>query len=538
MSHEMDNQGRIGTAAEWFVDVDAEALDAATESEFEEWLASDAENESALARCEAAAQAAAFLEHDPELRWAYDDIDAFVKQTERQPSNRARVWFMRPRFAWFFPGLAAICIAVVFVTYDRSRTVTEDTLPASGLLMGDTLAPGSLPDPTVVIPVDSLLNSTDVLPVDNLSPNLAEESTELSGVVEIQSDIARSVTQTSGAAVATSNTLQDNSGDAAALVPDRNLVWVDRDGREAYVMAPARPYTGIRLSPDGQRVAATILDYDDATQQAREDVWVLDLSFQTMARLTFDGGPNAAPVWTPDGQSIVYGAGGSAGIFVAWVPDGQRIIYRVSGTDEYGIVRPPDGQLEYRIGGSAPGILQRSADGSGVPIRLTAASTARGHFPSALSPDGALLFFSIRGVQGTDTYMLPLYEAGTPQPLMASPNYHESQVSTSPDGRWIAYTSNESGRDEVYVRPFPDIQSGRWQVSAGGGREPLWAFDGQQLYYRSGNAIFEVDVITQGAFVASAPQVLVEGTYVAGDYLPSYDVSPDGDRFLLMKDLQ
>ena len=153
-----------------------------------------------------------------------------------------------------------------------------------------------------------------------------------------------------------------------------------------------------------------------------------------------------------------------------------------------------------------------------------------------------MLFFDIRGSLNARAYRVPLDGPLNGEvrilPLVLSPNAYASQVSISPDGGWIAYTSNESGRDEIYVRPFPDIQSARWMVSTSGGQEPIWARDGRQLYYRSGDAIVAIDVITQPAFIASAPQILFQGAYVGANYLPSYDVSPDGERFLLMKDLQ
>ena len=119
--------------------------------------------------------------------------------------------------------------------------------------------------------------------------------------------------------------------------------------------------------------------------------------------------------------------------------------------------------------------------------------------------------------------------------------YNEAQPRISPDGRGMAYSSNESGKYEVYVRPFPDVDKGRWQVSKAGGDSPLWSRDGGEIFYRSGDAVLAVSVKTDPSFSFGAPKPLFHGTYVSSNFIgssetTSWDLSPDGKRFLMMKE--
>ena len=128
------------------------------------------------------------------------------------------------------------------------------------------------------------------------------------------------------------------------------------------------------------------------------------------------------------------------------------------------------------------------------------------------------------------------------RPLLQA-KYNEAQPQISPDGRWMAYTSDESGQYEVYVRPFPEVEKGRWQVSTSGGDNPLWSRDGRELLYRSGDAVMAVSVKTEPAFSLETPKILFRGTYVSSNLSSSYDlvtwdISPDGKRFLMMKPMQ
>jgi serine/threonine-protein kinase len=122
--------------------------------------------------------------------------------------------------------------------------------------------------------------------------------------------------------------------------------------------------------------------------------------------------------------------------------------------------------------------------------------------------------------------------------LLLKESYSENQPKISPDGRWIAYTSDESRKNEIYVRSFPDVNKGRWQVSTNGGDSPLWAPDGRELLYRNGDAVMAVSVKTEPSFnIVATPQILFRGTYVQQSSIEGtpWDISPDGKRFLMMK---
>jgi len=262
------------------------------------------------------------------------------------------------------------------------------------------------------------------------------------------------------------------------------LVWVDRKGAEQPINAPPHSYVLPKVSPDGKRIAAGI-------EEADAQVWLYDLGRETLSRLTFEGGANVDPVWTPDGKRIVF-KGNRSRMF--WQP----------------------------------------ADGSGPVEELTKSELAPNNVPGSLSPDGQVLAFMEQNINtGFNLYTLPLKD-GRPQLFVRTPS-NETAPRFSPDGHWIAYDSNESGRDEIYVRPYPGPGS-KWQVSTDGGREPVWNPRGRELFYRSGSKMMAVDVTTQGAFTAGKPRMLFEGPYVPTPRsFPDYDVSPDGQRFLMLK---
>jgi Tol biopolymer transport system component/predicted Ser/Thr protein kinase len=262
------------------------------------------------------------------------------------------------------------------------------------------------------------------------------------------------------------------------------LVWVDRKGAEQQVPAPAHNYVLPRVSPDGKRVAVNI-------EEADSQIWVYDLGRDTLTRLTFEGGANIDPVWTPDGKRIVF-KGAKNRLF--WQP----------------------------------------ADGSAGAEALTSSELSGNNVPGSWSPDGQVLtFMEINPNTGYDIYTLPLKD-GKPQPFVRTPSL-ETAPCFSPDGRFIAYVSDESGRLEIYVRPYPG-PGGKWQISTEGGAEPVWNPKGRELFYRAGNKMMAVDVTTQPVFSAGKPKMLFEGPYVPTPRsFPDYDVSPDGQRFLMLK---
>jgi serine/threonine protein kinase/Tol biopolymer transport system component len=274
-----------------------------------------------------------------------------------------------------------------------------------------------------------------------------------------------------------------------------SLVWVDRSGRIQPVGLPPRGYRSPTLSSDGERVVVDITEAD-----GRRDVWVGDLDESTLRRLTFTGEDTETPAWTPDRRHIVYASG----------PEGPR-----------------------------KAILRRPADGSGAEETLL---TGRHLHVNSISPDGRWLVYSDFGPQGEDAGDLGVLALGAkegkaePRPLFQGP-FGERAARFSPDGRWLAYTSNESGRDEVYVQAFPG-PGGKWQVSAEGGAQPVWARSGRELFYRSGDKLLAVPTTMGATFSARAPRVLFalpldQGNPLRGD--PAYDVSLDGQRFLMVK---
>ena len=269
-------------------------------------------------------------------------------------------------------------------------------------------------------------------------------------------------------------------------IGERTLLWVDRKGAAQPIPAPPREYISPRLSPDGQRLAVGI-------QTTNIGVWLYDLARGTLTRLA---------------ETLVLP-------FPTWTPDGKRLtlsLYRQGSFNLYWM--PADG-------GAAVERLTTSED---LPV------------PGSWSPDGEVLAFSeMDPTTGWDISVLRLEGDRKPQPFLHTPS-NESAPIFSPDGRWIAYQSDESGRGEIYVRPFPG-PGGKGQISTDGGTEPVWARNGRELFYRNGDKMMAAAVETKPTFAAAKPNLLFEGHYETGLYpsLANYDVSPDGQRFLMIK---
>ncbi len=281
-------------------------------------------------------------------------------------------------------------------------------------------------------------------------------------------------------------TVSANGVLAYRLVPSaaqNKLVWVDRKGAELPLAAPPHAYRNPRLSPDGQRVAVTIDEL--GTQE-----WLLDTKRGTLTRLTFEGSYNGALAWTPDGKRVAFGSDRA----------GQRNLF------------------------------WQLADGSGGTERL--ATSDRSQIASSWSPDGQTLAFEQTN-PGTG-YDLFVYRLGDRKvQTFLQTRFNEIAPRFSPDGRWLAYASDESGRNEVYVQPYPG-PGGKWQISTEGGTEPVWARNGE-LFYRNGDKMMAVATNTKANFSADTPKVLFEGHYATYNTMPAYDVTPDGQRFLLAK---
>jgi Tol biopolymer transport system component len=205
--------------------------------------------------------------------------------------------------------------------------------------------------------------------------------------------------------------------------------------------------------------------------------------------LTFETNGNLNPAWTPDGKRVVFQAGNPSNLY--WQP----------------------------------------ADGSGKAERLTTREYRDA--ANSWSPDGQLLAFTETSpTTAMDIWVLQSDRKA--QPFLQT-SFNEGAPRFSPDGHWLAYVSDESGRYEIYVQPFPG-PGGKWQVSTEGGTEPVWNPIGRELFYRQGNKMMVVDVATRPSFSAGKPRVLFEGLYLrAAQANPAYDVSPDGQRFLMVK---
>jgi dipeptidyl aminopeptidase/acylaminoacyl peptidase len=306
--------------------------------------------------------------------------------------------------------------------------------------------------------------------------------------------VAQVVTLPSGTAefdIATDGTLVYASG-GTGTAPSRTLVWVDRQGREEAVKgAPLRPYLVPRLSPDGTRVALEIRDQEN-------DIWVWDLGRETLTRVTFDPGLDRAPVWMPDGRRLVFSS---------------------------------------QAGGATGALFWQAADGTGRAERLAPGPNVQ--IPTAVSPDGTRIVF-MEGFAATraDVMALTLDKDHTIQPLVQTP-FAELNGEISSDGRWLAYQSNDSGQDQIFVRPFPDVTSGLWQVSTSGGAQPLWSRNGQELFYIAPNgALMRVQVGSGNKWAAGAPTKVTDASSFvepSNGGVRSYDVSADGKRFLMIK---
>ena len=187
--------------------------------------------------------------------------------------------------------------------------------------------------------------------------------------------------------------------------------------------------------------------------------------------------------------------------------------------------------LSRREGG---GLFWRAADGTGPVERLTTSPNRQR--PYAWARDGELLVFheDAPGTQA-DLWVLSLEGERAPELLIQTP-FQERRAAVSPNGRWLAYMSTESGQDEVYVQPFPDL-NGKWQISTAGGMAPVWGPDGRELFYRDGQAVLVVSVETERTFAPGNPEVLFEGPYLSADggLGNNYDLAPDGQRFLMVK---
>jgi serine/threonine protein kinase/Tol biopolymer transport system component len=265
-------------------------------------------------------------------------------------------------------------------------------------------------------------------------------------------------------------------------VNQQSLAWLDRKGLVTALPVPAQSYHQPVLAPDGRRIAVTLED----------DIWIYSLDGEVLTPLTFDHN-GVWPIWTPDGRQVIY-------------------------TSQHG---------------RELSLVRRNVDGTGEPERLVSGESF--YSPMSCSPDGRLLVFDrLSDKTGLDVWILPLVGERREEPLIATA-YKESNGVVSPDGRWIAYISDESGRNEVYVSGFPRL-SGKWQVSTQGAREPLWSRGGRELFYRTLEGSLKVVAVTlDPVFSAGKARLVYSGQFRMGGRT-NYDITPEGDRFLIVTD--
>ena len=260
-----------------------------------------------------------------------------------------------------------------------------------------------------------------------------------------------------------------------------SLAWVTRTGDATPTAAPPRNYSDVRVSPDGTRVAVTIVDQDNT------DVWIWRLDQGPLTRLTFDDAYDGWPLWTPDSARVVF--------------------------------------TSARDGG---GLFWTAADGTGEVERLLESTTAR-PIPWGWTPDGR----AIIDMEG-DIGLLTVEGERTVEMLLET-QFAEGSPALSPDGRWLAYQSDESGQGEIYVQPFPNLDDGRWQVSTSSGSDPVWSPDGREIFYLAlPGRLMVAEVETDPAFTAGTAReafaVVEQSAWGAGGGR-QYDLAPAGARF-------
>ncbi|HEV8231744.1 MAG TPA: hypothetical protein VGQ75_05310, partial [Thermoanaerobaculia bacterium] len=275
------------------------------------------------------------------------------------------------------------------------------------------------------------------------------------------------------------------------VISQRELVWFDRSGKVLGTIGGPGGYLSPALSPDEKRVAAGVRD----PQSGKLDIWLTDLARNLSSRFTFSQATSGRPLWSPDGSRIVF----------------------VSSQEGFG------------------DIYEKSSSGAGQERVIFRSNQDK--FPTDWSLDGRFLVFHSPGPKtGWDVWVLPM--TGDHKPMaFAQTEFSEVQGQLSPDGRWMAYASDESGRMEVYVQPFP-ASGGKWQVSTSGGSQPRWRRDGKELFYVSADKrLMAVEVKADATFEAGVAKALFGTRFLpaAAPHLMSYAVAGDGQRFLVTR---
>ena len=267
----------------------------------------------------------------------------------------------------------------------------------------------------------------------------------------------------------------------AGINAGRNLVWVDRKGNGRKIDAPAEDYIDPSVSPDGKRFVVCVRKINE------QALAVYDVGRGVMMRMSGNHLRNASPIWSPDGKTLYFDAGGQSA---------KTAIYRMP------------------------------ADGSAAP-ELVREMPSIGHITSVLGDKASLMLND--PTTNTDLWTLSL-DGRDLRPYRRTPAA-ERQGSFSPDGKYLAYSSNESGRVEVYVEQASG-SGARWQISTNGGEQPRWSRKGNEIFYRNGSKMMSVTVQAT-PFSAAKPVELFDVNYDRGGAVAGYDVAPDGQHFLM-----
>jgi serine/threonine protein kinase len=282
----------------------------------------------------------------------------------------------------------------------------------------------------------------------------------------------------------------------SAVGHDYQLTWFDRQGKVLATVAEPGPYNSMALSPDERRVAVSLTNRENTPNW---DVWLLDLGRNTSTRLTYDQARATFPVWSADGSSVIFDS----------THEGEMNLY-----------------LKLASGAGGEQLLLKST-----------AEYKNDKFATSLSQDGRFLLYTVEDPETKgDVWVLPLQGDRKPIPFLRT-KFNEGSGQFAPDGHWVAYTSDESGRDEIYVREFspgpaqgPWKAGGKWLISKGGGTDPRWRGDGKELFYvGSDGKLMSVDISAKPIFRAGAPRPLFQlpPGFIGGD------VTADGRRFLI-----
>jgi Tol biopolymer transport system component len=272
--------------------------------------------------------------------------------------------------------------------------------------------------------------------------------------------------------------------------PTSQLTWFDRTGKKLNSLGEPTNYWTVALSPDERRAAVSLLDADGRIA----DVWLLDLTRGSISRLTFDPSSEGNPVWSPDGNNIVYGS-----------------------------TRRGDGHVQ---------LYEKAASGAGDDQLLL--QSASDKYATSWSRDGQFILFDnwpVRAKAGI--WLLPLNGERQPKPLLQTAAFDQTGGQFSPDARFVAYMSNESGRTEVYVRPFP-LSDDKWQISSGGGQFPLWRADGKELFFVTDEGrLMSAEIRASEKFESSVPEQLFRTNIKNPHAGLCYAAAVDGQRFLV-----